>query len=61
MSKDAKKEKSTKEKTQSSYQKEKDTVSKDLTDNVFRKKRKWAIIIIAYCLHLHNGRLIWSG
>ncbi|MDF2853642.1 hypothetical protein [Sphingobacterium sp.] len=40
MSKDAKKEKSTKEKTQSSYQKEKDTVSKDLTDNVFRKKRK---------------------
>jgi len=25
---------------QSSYQKEKDTVSKDVTDNVFRKKKK---------------------
>ncbi len=40
MSKDAKKEKSTKEKAQSSYQKEKDVVSKDVTDNVFRKKKK---------------------
>lgn len=40
MSKDTKKEKSIKEKTQSSYQKEKDSVSKDLTDNVFRKKKK---------------------
>jgi len=40
MSKDIKKEKSTKEKTQSSYQKEKDSDSKDLTENVFRKKKK---------------------
>ncbi len=39
MSKDQKKVKSTKEKTQSSYQKEKDTPSKD-TVNVFSKKKK---------------------
>lgn len=40
MSKDQKKEKGTKEKTQSSYQKEKDSISKELTDNPFRKKKK---------------------
>jgi len=40
MSKDIKKEKSTEEKAQSSYQKEKDGSSKELTDNVFRKKKK---------------------
>jgi hypothetical protein len=40
MSRDQKKEKSTKEKTQSSYQKEKDSVSKDLTADIFKKKKK---------------------
>ncbi|MFD1769779.1 hypothetical protein [Sphingobacterium suaedae] len=40
MSKDQKKAKSTKEKTQSSYQKEKDSASKDTVTNVFNKKKK---------------------
>ncbi|HLS95968.1 hypothetical protein [Sphingobacterium allocomposti] len=40
MSKDQKKEKSTKEKTKSSYQQEKNTTSKDSTLSVFSKKKK---------------------
>ncbi|MFZ4262142.1 hypothetical protein ACFRAE_08865 [Sphingobacterium sp. HJSM2_6] len=40
MSKDQKKEKSTKEKLPSSYQKEKDSTSKETTANVFSKKKK---------------------
>ncbi|WP_262713620.1 hypothetical protein [Sphingobacterium phlebotomi] len=40
MSKDQKKTKSTKEKTQSSYQQEKDSPSKDTVVNVFSKKKK---------------------
>ena len=57
MSKDIKKEKSTKEKTQSSYQKEKDSVSKDLTENVFRKKKKQAIEKIAYLFALAQRQI----
>lgn len=40
MSKDPKKEKSTKDKKQSSYQKEKDTPTKDSVANVSVKKKK---------------------
>lgn len=61
MSKDIKKEKSTKEKAQSSYQKEKDGSSKELTDNVFRKKKKQAIEKVAYFLHLHKADYFEAG
>ncbi|WP_262508116.1 hypothetical protein [Sphingobacterium haloxyli] len=40
MSKDKKKVKSTKEKTQSSYQQDKDMTLKDTIANVFSKKKK---------------------
>lgn len=40
MGKNQKKEKSTNEKTKSSYQKEKDTSSKEVVANVFSKKKK---------------------
>ncbi|WP_262914427.1 hypothetical protein [Sphingobacterium rhinopitheci] len=40
MSKNQKKEKSTHEKKQSSYQKDKDSKSKEIVVNVFSKKKK---------------------
>lgn len=39
MSKEQKKVKSTKEKEQSSYQKDKETPSKDVLVNIFKKKK----------------------